>query len=266
MKPVHASRQGLRQCWVAVCLSECEVPFCAWLCSRQSCARACCGASLRRSRCASTALRYSLSRPHRGTRCVRFALYARTTAMRMMRKRAARAALKGPFLGVAEAHRSPPERSFAERWLVFAANYNAISSLGVAVVRESLGRFFYERYWGLAAASSNAASSRQAVSGGGDFCGGEERSTRVGARSALRNLTHRGCPNGVNEVNKVSSAMRPWCEHRSGVDTKCDRHSMSPRWVPSAATRAPPQEAIARPLAVPQGFSCTNSREVLRSN
>ncbi len=90
--------------------------------------------------------------------------------------------------------------------------------------------------------NTNATSSRQAVSGEGDFCGGEERSNRVGARSALRNLTHRGCPNGVN---KVSSAMRLWCEHRSAVDTKCDSRSMSPRRISPAATRAMTQERAA---------------------
>ncbi len=183
--------------------------------SQQSCARAGCGASLRRSHCVSTSLRCSFSRPHLGTRCVRFALSVQTTAMRMMTKCAARTAMKAPLLGVAEAHRNPPERSFAGGLLVFGA-----------------------------IASANATSSRQAVPGGGDFCGGEERSFGVGARSALRKLTRCGCLNGESEANAVSSAARPQSEHRSGVDTKCDRHSMSSRRIPPAATRAFPLEMV----------------------
>ena len=38
--------------------------------------------------------------------------------MRMMTKCAARTAVKTPLLGGAEAHRNPPERSFAEEWFV----------------------------------------------------------------------------------------------------------------------------------------------------
>ena len=158
--------------------------------TRQSCARACCGASLRWSRCASTSLRYSLSRPHRGTRCVRFALSVRTTAMRMMTKCATRTAVKAPLLGAAEARRGPLGRSFAERWFVF----------------------FRQK--------TNNPLSRESVPGGGDFCGGEERRAGVGARSALRKLTHCGCPSVESEANKASSAVRPRTEHRSAVAAK----------------------------------------------
>ncbi len=190
--------------------------------TRQSCARACCGASLRWSRCASTSLRYSLSRPHRGTRCVRFALSARTTAMRMMTKRAARAALKGPFLGIAEAHRSPPERSFAERLLVFgaAANTNATSSEAITGCEPPRCYFDGGYFVFTVATNRNTTSSRESVPGGGDFCGGEERRAEVGARSALRKLTHCGCPSVESEANKASSAVRPRTEHRSAVAAK----------------------------------------------
>ena len=75
--------------------------------------------------------------------------------MSQMTKRAARAAMRPVLLGVAEAHRSPPERGFAEGVLVFGA-----------------------------AKTSDTTFSRQAVPGGGDFFGGEERSNRGGARSA----------------------------------------------------------------------------------
>ena len=193
--------------------------------ARQSCARTGCGASLRRSRCASTPLRCSCSWPHRGTRFVRFALYARTTAMNQLTKRASRAAMSPVLLSVAEARHILPERSFAEGWFVVRPKTENPAS------RKSALR----RYVG---SKTKSLHSRQAVSGGGDFCGGEEHSSGVGARSALRNLTRCGCPNGESEANAVSSAARPRSEHRSGVDTKCDRRSMSPRRVPPAATRA----------------------------
>ena len=44
---------------------------------------------------------------------------------------------------------------------------------------------------GVRAKTTDSATSRQAASGGGDFCGDEERSHGVGARSALRDLTCR---------------------------------------------------------------------------
>ena len=176
---------------------------------------------------------------HRGTHFAHCVRAVRTTAMKMMTKRAARAAAKAVLLGVAEAHRSPPERSFAEVCLVIALNANVTNSLKAGLWHAGLKPYFNE---GLsvfgAMKTSHATSSRQAVSGGGDFCGGEERNFGVGARSALRELTRCGCPNGEREANAVSSAARPQSEHRSGVDTKCDRHSMSPRPVPPAATRA----------------------------
>jgi len=59
--------------------------------------------------------------------------------------------------------------------------------------------------------------SRQAVPGGGDLCGDEESSHRVGARSALRKLTRRGCSSGARKARAASSAARPCGEHRSAV-------------------------------------------------
>jgi len=58
------------------------------------------------------------------------------------------------------------------------------------------------------------------------------------ARSALRYLTRRGCLNGAHEVSVVSSAARPWTEHRSAV----------------AAQRRPPQH---EPLP---GTACRDAR------
>ena len=183
--------------------------------ARQSCARAGCGASLRRS-CGTppTALRCSPSWPIAELAAFAVALYARTTAMKMLTKRAARAAMKPVLLGAAEAHRILPEHSFAEMCLVFAAH-------------------------------SNNPSLRQAVSGGGDLWGAEEHSPGVGARSALRRHSRRGCLSGENAVNAASSATRPLGEHRRAVGgAPHDRPSVSPRRIPAAATASKGHEPV----------------------
>ena len=51
---------------------------------------------------------------------------------------------------------------------------------------------------------------RRAVPGRGDLWGGEERSAEVGARSAIRDLTRRGCLSAAPEGRVASSATRPW--------------------------------------------------------
>ena len=81
--------------------------------------------------------------------------------------------------------------------------------------------------------------SRQAVPGGGDFWGAEERSPGVGARSALRCHSGRGCPSAESAANAASSAARPLGEYRRAVDAfSGDRPSMSHRQVPPGARRA----------------------------
>ena len=198
-------------------MTGCFVRLSAW----QSCARACCGASLRRS-CGTppTALRCSPSWPIAELAAFAGALCARTTAMKMLTKRAARAAMQSVLLGAAEAHRILPEHSFARLSLACAAN------------------------------SENPAS-RKSVPGGGDLCGGEERRSGVGARSALRKHSHRGCPNVESEANAVSSAVRPQPEHRSAVDAKRDRRSVSPRRVLTSAKRALQRQGSPAPTPVP---------------
>jgi hypothetical protein len=213
---------------------------CAWWCSRQSCARAGCGASLQRSHCVSTALRCALSRLQRGTRCVRFALCARTTAMRMLTKRAARAAVKAVFLGAAQAHRSPPGHTFAKGWFVVGAKKPKCPQFWAPVTLIDAGpntQNIDSRApvpGSCADEKTKSLQSRKSVPGGGDLCGGEEASpghkqsgglfvpgeqqglwpgaackarAGVGARSALRQHSHRGCPNGESAANKVSSAV-----------------------------------------------------------
>ena len=181
---------------------------------------------------------------HRGTHFAHCVRAVRTTAMRMTTKCAARTAAKAVLLGVVEAHRSPPEHSFAGGCSVIAATK-----------------------------TRHATSSRQVVSGGSDLWGAEQASPghkqssglfvpgeqqglwpgaacktspAVGARSAFRELTRCGCPNGESEANTVSSAARPLGEQRRGVGgVPHDRTSVSARRIPAAATRALPAEAPA---------------------
>ena len=122
----------------------------------------------------------------RRTRCVRCALYAQTSATSQSTSRAAREATSPALLGACEALRALSGRAFAKR-RVFSST------------RMPHGR------------------ARQAVPDGGDLWGGEEHRASVGARSALRKLTRRGCLNGANAVRAVSSAPRLKTEHHSGV-------------------------------------------------
>ena len=140
-------------------------------------------------RCAPTALRCSVSWPRRSTHVARCARCVQTAATSQRTTRAAREATSPALLGAPEARPVLPGRAFAGAVLVFASN-------------------------------TQAAASRQAVPGGGDFCGDEKRRPGVGARSALRGLTRRGCLNAANAVSEVSSAARPQGEHRSGVGAK----------------------------------------------
>ena len=80
--------------------------------------------------------------------------------------------------------------------------------------------------------------SRQVAPGVGDFWGGGERRFEVGARSALRRLTRRGCLSAVSAANEASSAARPRTEHRSGVDAQHRPPQHEP--TPGAACRDAP--------------------------
>jgi hypothetical protein len=122
----------------------------------------------------------------RRTRFVRCAHCARTAATSQSTKRAARAARSPALLGASQARPNLPGRTFAGASLAFVAN-------------------------------TQGTVSRRAVPGRGDFCGDEKRRAAVGARSALRRLTRRSCPNAANAVREVSSATRPQAEHRSAV-------------------------------------------------
>ena len=69
---------------------------------------------------------------------------------------------------------------------------------------------------GVQGKTTKTPTSRQAVPGRGDFCGDEERSAGVGARSALRPHACRICLSAARQ-RVASYAARPRGEHRSGV-------------------------------------------------
>lgn len=140
-------------------------------------------------RFAPASLRCSVSRPRRRTRFAHCVRCARTTATSQTTMRASRGATSPALLGAPQARPGLPGRAFAGTLVWFATR-------------------------------NTSAAARQAVPGGGDLSGGEERRTSVGARSALRKLTRRGCPSVVSEANAASSATRLKAEHRSAVGAK----------------------------------------------
>ena len=117
--------------------------------------------------------------------------------MRVLTKRAARAAVKAVLLGAAQARHNPPEHSFAEGWFVVGAKKPKCLHSKVSVAGRYLGP------------KAKSLHSRESVPGGGDLCGGEEHRAGVGARSALRQHSHCGCLNGESEANAASFAMQP---------------------------------------------------------
>ena len=159
-------------------------------------------------RCAPTALRCSVSWPRRRTHCVRCAHCVQTAATSQKTMRAARAATSPVLLGASQARRSLPGRAFAEPVVVFAPQ---ATTGGCRGRRCPLGAI--------------SGATRSAAPG----------SARA---SALRELTCRGCLNAATAGSAVSSAARPWCEHRSAV----------------GAQRRPPQHEP------PAGSACRDAR------
>ena len=105
-------------------------------------------------------------------------------------ERASRLAARPVLLSATQARRTRPPRAFASELLM-------------------------RGIFGLPHAINPA--SRLAGPGAGDLWNAEERSVRGGARSALRNLTHRACLNAAPAGRVVSCAMRPAREHRRAV-------------------------------------------------
>jgi hypothetical protein len=81
--------------------------------------------------------------------------------------------------------------------------------------------------------------SRQRGPGGGAFGGGEKRSDRVGARSALREHTRRRCLSAALFEREASSTAQPGREHRSRVGLTADRTRRPHPQAPATARRSP---------------------------
>ena len=137
--------------------------------------------------CAPTPLRCSVSWPRRRTHSATCGRCVRTASTSQRTKRAARAATSPALLGTSEARLRLPRRAFAEP--VVACDTRRTTG-GLRGRRCPLG----------------------AISGA-------TRSAAPGSArdSALRGLTCRGCLNAATAGRVVSSAARPWREHRSGV-------------------------------------------------
>ncbi len=154
---------------------------------------------------------------HRGTRFVRCAHAARTTAMSMTTKRAARADPKAVLLAateIAPAGYRLPRRSCAVGIRCEYQRPRCNEAVWLAFPCRKYPPPVHKAALGWAAVR---------------LCDAEEHSLHGRARSALRKHSHRGCPSGESEANAASSAMGHATAHRREVDTKCDRRSEAPQ-------------------------------------
>ena len=160
---------------------------------------------------AQTALRCSLLRPHRQTRCVRFALYAQTVAMSMMTN-ALRAGRK-PC--APQRHRGAPR------------------AVPMDLRRQASGTRAHG-YPGSDAPNTKGPASRQAGPGGGDLWGAEERRA-----CAQREARSSSCSSPLSERRERSersefgdAGARPSTAGQSARSAP-DRHSEAPRPAPT---------------------------------
>ncbi len=138
-------------------------------------------------RYAPTPLRCSVSRPRRRTHSATCGRCVRTASTSQKTKRAARAATSPALLGTSEARLRLPGRASAEPAAACETRRTSGGLRGRRCPRGAIS---------VATRSAAPGSARE---------------------SALRGLTCRGCSNAATVGRAVSSAARPWCEHRSGV-------------------------------------------------
>ena len=190
---------------------------------RQRRVRAGRSASLRRSAGTPTALRCSVLRPRRRTRYAHFVRLRSNSGDESVLERAARGATSLPLLAAEEAPSELPGHAFAETFQFFDGQAKTLAPT--------------EPAFALPAKTANGGRARQAVPGWGDFWGGEERSIRVGARSALQHLTRRVCLNEVerSERSELCGATLRRAPQRSRRTRRPPQHE--PR--PGAACRDP---------------------------
>jgi len=129
---------------------------------------------------APTALRCSVLRPRRGTRCVRFALYVQTAATRIMTTRASRLAASPGLAG----RSGPVALPLARHKQSTGLFVSRARLLAATEARCGLSpRAFADAFLVCGATNTKDTASRQALAGGGDLWGAEERRP-VGAFSA----------------------------------------------------------------------------------
>ncbi len=146
---------------------------------------------------------------HCATHCAPFGRSVQTSAMKVLTN-ALRAGRKpcAPRRPTGAPHPTPT--GLGRRALGGGGGFRAVRSCGGKLLVCSR------------AEGSAPPSLQQSVAAGGARWGrvrrrAEERRRRGGARSALRNLTHRHCLSGAREARAVSLAMRPGGEHRRSV-------------------------------------------------
>ena len=221
-----------------------------------------CGASVGRSALnAPTTRRCSCLRPHRATRCAPCGRSAQTSAMSQLTNalRAGPQALR-PRRPTGAPHRAPTRlgrRASGWRWVERGQPLPmAIGSARAALTfahssgpadRLSRATAASASLTGPRAEGKDSPSPLQSVAAGaarwGRFGGAEERSGRGGARSALRELTHRHCLSGAPAGRAASLAMRLGDEY----------HRLSARSAPDQAAHEPPPGCACRDARQRQG-------------
>jgi hypothetical protein len=154
-------------------------------------------------------------------------------------ERASRWAASPPRLGAPQARRTGPPHALGDELLVGGGG-RAVRLCGGDSQQQSLRWCLLEvarpacRRLGLPLATIERRGRRSPV--GAIWRLAEERSRRGGARSALRTLTHRACPNAAPAGRVVSCAMRPGGEYRR----------LSARSAPDQAAYEPPPGCACR--------------------
>ncbi len=161
-------------------------------------------------------------------------------------ERASRWAASPARLGAPQARRTGPPHALGDELLV-CGELSAVRHFGNDSQQQALRPGFCKaarlarRRSGLPHATSECRGRRSPV--GAIWRLAEERSGRGGARSALRTLTHRACPNAAPAGRVVSCAMRPGGEYRR----------LSARSAPDQAAYEPPPGCACRDARQRQG-------------
>ena len=207
-------------------------------------------------RCAETALRCSFGWPCRRTRCVRCAHCAQTTAASQMLRRAALAG-QPPCA----ARRLPRT---LERVGALLPSHGGGGRRGRATARPPGDRRSANGARGVFVDHHPRNAARQALAGGGDLWGDEERRLEGGARSALQHLTRSSCLSAAAAGRAASSAARLRVDAVQSA-RRADRPSGSPRQHPPAVLLSDLHRPTLRPTqtisSIPPADMTTHSNK-----